>query len=200
MGWIDLDRWPRKSIYSHFMGYKKPWYTISMQLECGGVVERSRNNRSSLFGEMLHDVMLAANGIAPLRQRLRADGVYEHEQLDPSFTLDDGAGSFSFHVPKFHRSRERFLEVMEQLPRTPNLNAPLDANLRDDLLFVSCLPWVDICHVEPALRCGEFDSIPMLHWGRIAENRVGMSITAHHALVDGQHVAKFVHAVEELWR
>jgi chloramphenicol O-acetyltransferase type A len=54
------------------------------------------------------------------------------------------------------------------------------------------------------LPLNPLDSVPRVAWGRFEErgNRLFMplNVQAHHALIDGIHIAKFITRVEELIR
>ena len=70
----------------------------------------------------------------------------------------------------------------------------------DAEIFVTCLPWLHYTQffqpTDPAV------SNPSIAWGRFEENsqhRLMMPVTvyAHHALVDGRHMAGLFNGIEE---
>ena len=80
--------------------------------------------------------------------------------------------------------------------------AGLDANsgARDDLAYLSCMPWLDYTSINNALP-GPDDCIPRVSWGKFVEDGNGrhsmaMTIEVHHALVDGRQVGEYFQAVQ----
>ncbi len=78
------------------------------------------------------------------------------------------------------------------------LNA--NSGQRDDVAYLSCLPWLDYTALDNALP-GPDDCIPRVSWGRFHEDspaagRMAMTLQVHHALVDGLHAGGFFTAVQ----
>ena len=81
----------------------------------------------------------------------------------------------------------------------------LDANSgeRDDLAYLSCMPWLDYTSINNALP-GPDDCIPRITWGKIVERdgrwEMAMTLEVHHALVDGEQVGAYFAAVQDALR
>ncbi|MBO5502676.1 MAG: hypothetical protein J6A48_11710, partial [Clostridia bacterium] len=74
-----------------------------------------------------------------------------------------------------------------------------DAADAESMFFVSSLPWLHYtCLSEPTGS----DSNPRFSWGRYEADHQGrlmmpLSVTAHHGLVDGIHIARFYQQLEK---
>ena len=70
---------------------------------------------------------------------------------------------------------------------------------RDDLAYLSCMPWLDYTAINNALP-GPDDCIPRVSWGKIVAKDgrwdMAMTLEVHHALVDGAQVGAFFDAVQ----
>jgi chloramphenicol O-acetyltransferase type A len=72
----------------------------------------------------------------------------------------------------------------------------LERNPAQNLIRFSVLPWLDFSSISHARDFAQEDSAPRITFGKITEaegqHTMPVSIHAHHALVDGLHVAQFV--------
>jgi chloramphenicol O-acetyltransferase type A len=77
---------------------------------------------------------------------------------------------------------------------------------RDDLIFVSAVPWVSFTSVSHPWDTQRQDSFPRITWGKFYKKNervfIPLSIAVHHALCDGVHIGKFfkqlTHAIENI--
>ncbi len=69
------------------------------------------------------------------------------------------------------------------------------------MIRYSVLPWFDFTSVSHARDFPRGDSAPLITFGKITEavsrRTMPVSIHAHHALVDGLHVAQFVEKFQQ---
>lgn len=201
---IDPHQGPRAALFAHFRAFAVPHFTLASPLR----VDVARlKAEGGLFPNLLHAAMAAANEVPALRQRLRVerdddgvehDVIVEHEVVHCTCTTGREDGSFTFGYFPYTAEREAFVaEVpgrLEAAAARPGLD--LGEQHRDDMLYLSTVPWVPITGVVHAWQEVGGDSIPRVLWGRADEGRLTVSLTAHHALVDGLHVARFFRAME----
>ena len=66
---------------------------------------------------------------------------------------------------------------------------------RDDLLYMTAIPWVSFTSFSHPIMALPADSIPRFAWGKFHENgnrlQMPLSVQGHHALIDGLHIARF---------
>ena len=196
---FDPTQGPRAGLYAHFRRFAQPSFTLCAPVR----VDSARLKREGgLFPNLLWAAMEAGNAVPELRQRVRVeDGrewVVEHAQLDCTCTVAREDGSFTFCSFFRDADRQRFIA---QVPRsieaaTGAEGLDLSQQHRDDMLYLSSIPWRDISAVVHAASGDPLDCVPRLMWGRVEGDRLTMCVTAHHALVDGVHVARFWEAFE----
>jgi chloramphenicol O-acetyltransferase type A len=72
----------------------------------------------------------------------------------------------------------------------------------DDLLFVSCVPWIHFTSISHPIQSDKTDSIPRISWGKFSltgdQVSLPISVQLHHGLADGFHVGLFFKKFEEL--
>ena len=133
--------------------------------------------------------------------RFRGDQVVAHDMITLSMTVPTHAGSFGYGYVPFVRDFALFDAQAKALIDAVAAGDVLDPNSgeRDDLAYLSCMPWLDYTAINNALP-GPDDCIPRVSWGKIVgrEGRWDMAMTleVHHALVDGAEVAAYFAAVQ----
>jgi len=72
---------------------------------------------------------------------------------------------------------------------------------RDDLLYMTAIPWVSFTSLMHPLDLDPVDSVPRLAWGKFFEDgeclKMPLSVQAHHALMDGIHMGRFYTKVQD---
>ena len=75
------------------------------------------------------------------------------------------------------------------------------ASETDDLIYFSCLPWVELTALTNERDFDPDDAVPRIAWGKYTEEngrkKLHISLELNHRFTDGLHVGKFY---EELSR
>lgn len=202
---IDPTSWPRASTYLHYRSMGAPHLGITADVDVTAVLKRSKDEESSFFAVMMHMLIGAANEVPQLRQRIReednADIVVEHSHVDPAFTVAVDGGMFNFATVPFERDPRAFAAAVAEVSASqrgnPNLQ-PFEGR-RDDVIYMSCLPWMHFTSISHPVHTDQPDSVPRIAWGRYTGvgDRVHLpvNIQVHHALVDGGHLGAFYAAL-----
>ena len=200
---LDLQAWPRRSHYRFFSGFGWPFFSVTARVDVTDVVEAARARGARLFPSILHHVMAAANEVEALRLRMVGDEVWCFETISPSFTVLATEEVFNYCVVDWTPDEARFCQEVrlaaEALEGVVALN--LEDDVRHDLVFVSSLPWLDFTAVDHPRPLGQgHDSVPRIAWGKIGQGADGrhtmpLNVAAHHALLDGLHLARFFERV-----
>ena len=202
---IDPFQGPRAALYAHFRGFAVPHFTLASPIRVDTFRLRSEGG---IFPNLLHAALTAANEVPALRQRIRqgapdeegvkADLVVEHEAVHCTCTAGREDGSFTFAHYTYEADRSAFVAKVPGVVAAAVAKPGLDYSQqgRDDMLYLSTVPWVPITGVVHAWPSTGLDTIPRVLWGRVDEGRLVVSLTAHHALVDGLHAAQFFRAME----
>ncbi len=194
---IDPTQGPRADLYAHFRGFAQPLYTLCARVDVGPVLARGRAQGGGTFAVLLRQAMAAANAVPQLRQRIRveagAEVVVEHERVHCTCTVARADESFQFCWFPFLEGR---LESYTDTPARARVAAAsegldLGQQGRDDLLYLTCIPWLDFTQIQHAESGFELDCVPRIAWGKLVEGHVTFCLTSHHSLVDGRHAARF---------
>ena len=201
---VDRSRWAREPHARFFSGFTDPHFNVVAEVELGPMIAAAREASISPFLAMLWATSAAANALHCLRLRLRGDEAVLHAVVHPSFTLRVEAERFRYCTAPFHPQFQEFCEsttaAMDAVRAAPDF--AVEAGARDDLLFVSSLPWLRFTSLQHAAMDPRRDSFPRITWGRFCPEgqgvRAPLSLQGHHALLDGIHVAMFFAGVERL--
>lgn len=199
---IDLQSWDRRGQYTLFRSFASPHLSTTVRLDVTEFQETARARKLSLFRSVLFAIMKTVNGIPALRTRFSGDRIYEHEIVHPSFTVPISEESFAFCETDYLADWAEFDRLCkartDQAAQQTHLTA--DATKGEDhWIYLSCAPWLDFTATHHPVPNAE-DCIPRIAWGKITEEaglwRMAVNLQAHHALVDGIHVAKFYKGLE----
>lgn len=196
---LDPTVGPRAEIYAHFRQFAQPLFTLCAPVSVD--VPRLKA-QGGLFENLLWGALSAVHAVPELRRRIRltdaGDQVVEHDRVDCTCTIGRPDGSFAFGYFPWDPDRDAFVasarDRMAAAAAAPGLDRAHQH--RDDMLYLSCIPWIEITTIQHALPGRSPDTVPRILWGRVgADGRMTACVTAHHSLVDGRHVAAFVQAL-----
>jgi len=197
---IDSDTWPRRRHFELFSGFAYPYFNLCADVDVGPLVRAAKARRSSVSAHLVYALVRSANAVPELRQRIRGDHVVEHDVVHPSMTVIGSDELFSFCSITYDEDAQTFvrvaIEAMDAAREAPSIE---DEPGRDDLLFLTAIPWVSFTSLVHPAPLDPPDSIPRIAWGRfrMEGERMPMplSLHAHHGLVDGLHAGRFFEGV-----
>lgn len=201
--YLDLANWPRLRHFEFYRTYDQPFFSITTDVCVTRLYrETQRSGGPSFFLATLFESIRAANQIAELKLRLRPDGVWSHDRihsgstvLRPDHTFGFGYFEFVDDYAEFERQGMREIAAV----RASDVLEPLDD--RDDMIHYSVLPWIKFTSCTHARRSNPLDSVPKIVFGKRFERDsqfwMPIAVEAHHALVDGLHVSRFLEAFQE---
>jgi len=198
---IDLKTWPRRSQYAFFRNVAQPHFSLTSNVDATYLMVTLKPAGVSVFNATLFAIVGAANAVAALRMRFRAQRVIEHQIVHASVTVPIADDAFGFcdieYTPDWREFDGRCTHAVERAKRQTELRD--DVAHLDNWLYMSCLPWVDFTSMTNPVD-GADDCVPRITWGKITQHggnwRLPVAIQVHHALVDGLHLGRFYEALQ----
>ena len=198
---IDLETWKRRDHYNLYKKLEYPYLNITANVHINNLYAWAKNNNISLFSCVAYLTTRAANEIPELRLRIRGDQVVEHPMVHPSFTVLTDDETFGFatiqYTPDFSVFCKNIINGIEATKKDPSIH---DEPGRDDMVFLSTMPWVSFTQISHPLPLNPPDSFPRITWGKFFDQGdqrlMPLSLSANHALVDGLHTGKFFELVQ----
>ena len=193
----------RRRHFEFFQQMNHPHFSICANVSIGDFRSHAARKGLLLTPLLVYWIARTANDIRNFRWRIRDGRVVEHDQVHPSFTVTTEVSEvFSFCTVTYSRSLSTFVRraqtLMEEMRINPSFS---DEPGRDDYLFLSAIPWVSFTGLTHAMHYHPHDSVPRITWGKFFMQDgnwvMPVSVQAHHALVDGQHVGTFFQHLEQ---
>lgn len=204
---VDLSTWERAGHYQFFSGYADPFFELTIEVECGGVLRRCEVQGISKTFALWHGIIQVANEVEAFRYRIESEGpvLYEAVHLSPTVLRDDGTFTIGF-VP-YRRDLDEFSSIAHEMvaeARTTSGFTLDNDTRRTDLIHFSTVPWFRFTSLSNARSGDATSSEPKIVIGRFGPGATGkvtipVSISAHHGFVDGYHVGLFVDRLHEIW-
>lgn len=197
---IDLATWPRAAQFRFFRTYDRPHYATTTRIDVTRLMARKAEGVSP-YRACLYAIGAGLHAVPELMMRFRGDQVVAHDMITLSMTVPTHTGSFGYGYVPFVSDFWVFEAQAKSLIASVAAGGVLDANSgeRDDLAYLSCMPWLDYTAINNALP-GPDDCIPRISWGKFVDHGgrwdMAMTLEVHHALVDGVQVGAYFAAVQ----
>ena len=202
--YIDVETWPRKDAYRLFSRGYLPYFSVTTPLDVTELRRFTKKEGLSFYRAMVYIVSRAMNELEPFRLRIRKDGIAVCEAVSPSYTTAGRDGSFGISDVEYlpgetmvdfcRRALEKEASQREQMV--------VQDDVRDDLIFISSVPWFVTTSVLQEQPTNPDDSFPRVLWDRIHEEKgrklVNFTVQLNHRLLDGAHVRDLLCRMEEL--
>ena len=202
--YMDVETWARKDAYRLFSRGYLPFFAVTTPLDVTALYGFTKKEGLSFYRAMVYIVTRAMNELEPFRLRIRPEGIAICDTVTPSYTTAGKDGSFGIcdvdYIPGetmadfCRRARETETRQAEQMV--------VEDDVRDDLIFLSSVPWFVTTSVLQEQPLNPDDSFPRVLWDRIHEEKerllVNFTVQLNHRLLDGSHVRDLLVRMEEL--
>lgn len=200
---IDKNTWPRKEIFDFFGGISNPFYAVTFRQDVTELRNYCKERQISFYYGLIYLCCKALRDVPAFSCRIRGESVVELAEQKPSFT-DLKKGSDLFHIVTMscEGTLTDFCKKAREVSEKQNYFIDM-AGQADDLVYFSCLPWMDVTAVtnerDLSAANAQDDSIPRICWGRYTEENgrlyLGISVEVNHRLIDGVHIGRFAQAL-----
>ena len=203
MKYIDLETWKRKDHFRFFYQMDYPQYNICLNIDITHFLEFVKVQNLPFYYAMTHAVMKIVNTMDEFKYRIREGKVVLHDRVDPSFTdMDKDDDLFKIVTVSFKDNLREFVEYAQKISSGQKEYFG-DGKLkkRDDLIYITCIPWISFTHVSHTINLNNNDSVPRISWGRYYKEGekvlLPFSVQVSHALADGYHVGMYVGKLQD---
>jgi len=200
---IDLSTWPRRKHFEIFSRFDYPHFNICSNVDITETKGLIRDLKLSINTALIYCLARSANELPEFRLRIRNDQVVEHERVQPSASVISKDNLFSFCTMPYHPDFQVFSQRAEELIQFRQSHPTLeDEPGQDDLLFMSCIPWINFTSISHPIHMHPADSIPRITWGKFnidsGKTQLPVSVQVHHGLMDGYHVGQYYQLLQQL--
>ena len=173
-------------------------------MTCTAAYDYCKKRDVSFFLYYMYESAKAVNMVENFRYRLIDGEIWLFDIVHPSTTVGREDNTFGFALFEYKDDFESFAaNAKEKIAEVQTYKGlRIEENVkRVDVVHCTTVPWFSFTGVkhEKSIRNG--DSIPKFAYGKyfIQDGRklLPVSINAHHGLVDGYHVAKYLELFHE---
>lgn len=193
---IDIGTWDRRAQYEMFTGMAHPRYFVSFPLDVTRLYGYTKEEGLSFYFALIHSVTRSLNSVENFRYKIRGTEVYLVDRLHPGFTtLKQGAELFQVTTCRAAADMKEFCAKAKTKSEQQTSYMGENDIPADELIHISCLPWMEITAISNENDHDPNNSIPTVSWGKYVEKdgklTLNMTIEVNHRLVDGIHIGKF---------
>jgi chloramphenicol O-acetyltransferase type A len=201
---IDIQNWSRKDYYTYFGSFDDPFFGVVVNVDCTAAYDYCKKHGVSFFLYYMYESIKAVNMVENFRLRLIDGEIYLFDLVHPSTTVGREDNSFGFALFEYKDTFEAFaINAKERIAEVQTYEGlRIEENTsRVDVVHCTTVPWFSFTGVkhEKSIRNG--DSIPKFAYSKFFEQEgrklLPVSINAHHGLVDGYHVARYLELFQE---
>lgn len=155
----------------------------------------------SFYALMSFVTMKTIQEIEEFKYVLDGNSIYRYENINMSFTVLDKEQKVRFSpVVEFDEDLFVFLERFYKAKEIGEKNKNSSKYDHNNLIYITCLPWMRITSMMHPVDEKNKDSIPRICWGKYFETidgyNIDMSIQVNHGFQDGYHLGLFYEGLE----
>ncbi|MBQ7848631.1 MAG: chloramphenicol acetyltransferase [Clostridia bacterium] len=198
-----MNAYARRQHFDYFRSLPYPYVGVTQNVDVTELVRFCRAEGCSFYLTILHACALAADETPEMRQRIRDGGIVQYDVCPTSHTELLSDGTYCYCTLHHHMPFAEYLRQAEAARRCCRERASIDED--DDverMYFISTLPWLHYTALIQPVAGGD-ESNPRITWGKYEPDHAGrlqlpVTLLAHHALVDGLHLARFYESLKRI--
>ena len=191
---VDRAAWPRRELFDFFSPMSQPFFSVTFRQDVTRLYQFAKENRLSFYHSLVYLCTRAVNGVEAFRYALRGEDLVLFDQRIPSFT-DLKPGAEQFHIVTLPMEADIRAFCAAARAKSAAQTTFLDQEDSLDLIYFTCLPWVELTALTNERAFDPDDAVPRIAWGRYAQEGdrtvLHISLELNHRFVDGLHVGRF---------
>jgi len=199
---IDLNIWPRREHFAFFKQYDMPFWGVTVQLDCTRLYDKAKKEGFPFSAGYHFASLQAANEVEELRCRIEDDLPVRYDIVHLSTTIarPDGTFGFSFqrYTVDFGQFVAEFIAETRRVQAETGLKSPYNDQ---DVIYYTVARGIAFTSFDHPMMTSRQGSVPLMAFGEMIQDgnrkKISHSCHIHHALVDGQHVAKYFQRVQQ---
>lgn len=192
---IDMNAWPRREIYDFFSPISNPFYSVTFTLDVTNLYRCVRERELSFYYALVYLCTQAVNRVEAFLYTIEDGKVRIYDKRQPSFTdLEKDSELFRMVFVPCEGSLDDFCRAAKVRSESQHFFFDPTAET-NDLIYFSCLPWMDVTGLTNERNLDPDDAIPRIAWGKYIDvngrKQLHISLEINHRLIDGVHLGRF---------
>ncbi len=198
---VDRASWPRREAFEFFSQMSQPFFSVTFKQDVTRLYQYAKENRISFYDSLVYLCTQAINQVEPFRYAIQGEDLILFDRRVPSFT-DLKPGSNQFHIVTLpcEGSVQDFCAAAKA--KSAAQTTFLDQEDSLDLIYFTCLPWVELTALTNERNFDPDDAVPRIAWGKCTQEGerkvLHISLELNHRFVDGLHVGRFYEELTKL--
>lgn len=201
---IDLEKWPRKDLFEHFIKDVRCVITITAEIEITKLINFCNENGLKFYPAMLYHVVKAVSGREEFKIGYSSKKeLVVWEKVFPSHVIfNESSEDFTRIITQYDNCFEKFYtNVIEDIRENKDKRAFEVSYSYKNTFDVSCLPWLKYKSCDLHIYDDGTYLAPVITWGKYEKHKnkyaLPLTMQIHHAVADGFHIAQFFADVEK---
>lgn len=192
---IDMNTWPRREIYDFFSPISNPFYSVTFTLDVTNLYRYVKERGLSFYYGLVYLCTQAVNRVEAFLYTIEDGRVRMYDWRQPSFTdLEKGSEFFRVVYVPCEGSIDDFCRAAREKSESQHFFFDPTAET-NDLIYFSCLPWMDVTGLTNERNLDPDDAIPRIAWGKYIDvngrKQLHISLEINHRFIDGVHLGRF---------
>ena len=197
---IDLETWPRREYFEHYLSAVPCSYSMTVKLDITPIKRSGRK----FYPTMLYYLTKEVNRHEQFRMALREDGkLVLFDSLSPCYTVfqkdtETFTNLWTDFCDDYAQFCTRYEKDVETYGSLHKMNAKPDQP--ENTFTVSMIPWTTFESFHLQLQPSPY-LIPIFTMGKYYETNgrflLPLAVQVHHAVCDGFHVCRFLNCLQE---
>jgi len=203
---IDIDNWPRKPYFEHYLNRVRCTYSMTADLDITWLRAELKRRSMKLYPALIYMIATVVNRHCEFRTCFDSEGrLGAWDRMSPSFTVfHEGDRTFSSlwapYRENFAAFYDEYLSRVEKYKNEKQLFP--DTNEPPNTFPISCIPWVSFTGFNLNVYADGTYMLPIITIGKFREQdrKVLLPLSAqfHHAVCDGYHAGVLFNELQEL--
>ena len=157
---IDMNTWPRREIYDFFSPISNPFYSVTFTLDVTNLYRYVKERELSFYYALVYLCTRAVNRVEAFLYTIEDGKVRMYDKRQPSFTdLEKGSELFRVVFVPCEGSLDDFCRAAKAKSESQHFFFDPTAET-NDLIYFSCLPWMDVTGLTNERNLDPDDAIP----------------------------------------
>ena len=176
-----------------------PYFGIVTEVDCTKAYETAKQNGRSFFATYMHKSVVAVNAVEELKYRMVNDEVVVCDAIHAGSTIGRDDGTFGIIFVHATDDFDQFNAELQSEISAVKASTGLRLNgddVKKNLVRYSTVPWTSFTGLLHPTNLDRNESVPKITFGKFSvrdrRKYLPVSIEAHHGLVDGFHLAKYL--------
>ena len=192
---IDMNTWPRREIYDFFSPISNPFYSVTFTLDVTNLYRYVKERDLSFYYALVYLCTRAVNRVEAFLYTIEDGKVRMYDKRQPSFTdLEKGSELFRMVFVPCEGGLDEFCRAAKARSASQHFFFDPTAET-NDLIYFSCLPWMDVTGLTNERNLDPDDAIPRIAWGKYIDvkgrKQLHISLEINHRFIDGVHLGRF---------